>query len=112
MQFAGKLLNRGDHARRRVINGVADNGQVMLTDGGEIPPDGPPLQFLRLFLAARSIGACEDEIFRLLAHHFFQAHLRPILRRLNHRFRACEAQGVSQERVRANRDKGILPYHK
>ncbi len=77
----------------------------------EIAPAGPLAQFPIRAGSACGLVAGKNQILGLQPHHLFEAHVRPILRRLNHRARAGPAQRVGEERVASDGDERVLPHH-
>src|SRR5579863_5951321 len=112
MEFARELLDCVDQARSRAVNFVADDRNMVLLHGVKILPDGPAAEVLCGDRAFARVAGGENEIVRLKTDDYFEAQLRPILVRHDHRFGARPMQRIGDERVLPDGDERIEPDDK
>ena len=113
MQLPGEIFDGGNDARRGAIDGIADYGEAAVAHGVEAAPAGALGERIEIVRGGFGMGRGEDQKIRLQANDFFEAHLRPVLRRsrrwrLAPAFRSASAMKVcfadGDERIGPNNE--------
>ena len=79
MQLPGKILDRGNDARSRPIDGIADDSESTIEDGIEQDPSRLCRKSFKIVNARIGVRRSKNEVVWLKANYFFQVHLRPIV---------------------------------
>ena len=111
MKRARKLFDGVHHARRRAVDGVADDDDVSPAQRTQVSPARPRAQRIDVMLRVPGMRARKHNNLRLEPYDFFEADARPFGRRVHHGLRSGASQRVGDERVAADRDQRIGPDH-
>lgn len=109
MQLVREIFDGGNDAGRRPVYGLADNGEAAIANSFQTAPARPGGENIEIILRAFGVGLCEYKIIGLKANHFFETHLRPILRRINDGGGTGKTQRIRDESGFAHRNQRIRP---
>src|SRR5712671_3760810 len=112
MELAREVFDGGSDARSGAIDGIADYRKALVLHSVEDAPAGKIRESIGDVRGIFWMRFREDQELRLEANDFFEIDLRPILRRVDDGNSARVLQGVRDEGVFADRDKGFGPDDK
>ena len=112
MELACEIFDGGSDARSGSVDGVADDSKSMVLHGVQDTPAGKAGEGVGDTRGVVWMRFGEDQEFRLEANNFFKIYLRPILGRVDDGNSARVLQGIGDESVFADGDKGFGPDDK
>src|SRR5258706_1564554 len=106
MELACEVFDGRSDARSGAIDGIADDRKAMVLHSVQNAPAGKIRESIGDVRGIFRMRFREDQELRLETNHFFEIDLRPILGRVDDGNSASVLQGVSDEGVFADADKG------
>src|SRR3954471_10492654 len=102
MKLLRERFDGGNDTECGAIHSVADQREVAILDSVENAPAREICERVDAWRGFAGMRFSEDEKFGLLVDYFFEAYLRPILRRIDDGSCAGVEQRVGDERFSAN----------
>lgn len=104
MQAARQVFDRGNYARGRAVDGIADRLETTVANRIKPAPAGPIREKIEIILRGIRVRRGKDEKVGLQLDNLLEIHLWPVLRGLNDGCRSGVPKCVSNKRVLTDGD--------
>ena len=109
MKLARKVFDGRNDARGGAVDGVADDRETAIAHGVEELPCGEARERFEIAGSGFRVGGGEDQVIGLQTDHFFEVHLRPVLRGIHDAGGVSSAKRVGDECVFSDGDERVSP---